>query len=229
MRFAGVLGEDAPDPRLEWAEQARRMPVPILGLVPQPHLEDWGAIGVGSSTRDGVVDSWEVSIGYTLWRNPDEPDDPANLAELDEQRRHALETDPPWPRPPWLVEQVRRMRHPMLWECVRTRWCREPDTHDTVPAVLVAHVNHVLLNQFRPTRGSDDAGPHHLDGAVDERCVETGIPVLVDGATRDGVRIDTDPDVYGVGADLGDHAVLTAAIPRDALTYVDIAFAVRPI
>jgi hypothetical protein len=213
VRFAGILGEDAPDPRLEWLEQARQLPVPVIGLVPQRHLEDWGAIGVGTGTRNGVLDMCEVSIGYTLWRNPDEPDDPVNLAEPD----RALETEPPWPRPQWLVEQVRRMSYPMLWECVRTRWTREPDEFDSVPSQLAAHVNHILANRF-------EGAPE-----VDERSVETGIPVVVDGSTRGGFRIDTDPHVYGVGLELDAGAVLTAVIPRDALSYVEVAFAVKPI
>jgi hypothetical protein len=229
VRFAGVLGEDAPDPRLERLEQARHMPVPVLGLVAQPHLEDWGAIGVGSGTRDGELESCEASISYTLWRNPDDRTDPVNLVELDERQRAALETEPPWPRPAWLVEQIQRMRYPMLWECVCTRWFRAPGEHDTVRAVLVSHVNHVLTNRFRETRVVGDAPPFDLDSPVDERCVEAGVPVMVDGIVRDGVRVDTDPDVYGVGVDLGTHAVLTAAIPRDALEYVDVAFAVRPV
>jgi hypothetical protein len=52
--------------------------------------------------------------------------------------------------------------------------------------------------------------------------------VLVDGMAREGFRIDTDPHVYGLGVDLDAHVVLTAAIPRDALTYVEVAFVVRP-
>jgi hypothetical protein len=229
VRYAGVVGEDEPDPRLRWREQARHMPMPIVGLVPQPHLEDWGAIGVGSGTRNGVLDSCEASISYTLWRNPDELDDPVNLAELDEQQRRALEVAPAWPRPQWLVEQVRRMRYPMLWECVRTQWSREPDVFDTVRARLVAHVNHILVNQFRQARVVGGDPPYELDNPVDERCVEPGIPVLVDGTARDGFRIDTDPHVYGLAVALDTHTVLTAAVPRDALPYLQIAFAVRPV
>jgi hypothetical protein len=228
VRFAGVVGEDEPDPRLRWREQARRLPVPIVGLVPQPHLEDWDAIGVGTGTRNGVLDSCEVSISYTLWRNPDVPDDPVNLAELDQQRRHALEAEPPWPRPAWLVEQVRRMRYPMLWECARTRWNREPSAFDTVQTQLAAHVNHVLINQFRSTRAVGEDPPYELDSPVDERCVETAIPVVVDGITREGFRIDTDPHVYGVGVDLDVRTTLTSVIPREALPYIDVAFAIRP-
>jgi hypothetical protein len=204
------------------------MPMSILGLVPQPHLQDWDAIGVGSATSNGVLDSCEASISYTLWRNPDEPDDPMNLAELDQEQTRALQMEPPWPRPAWLVEQLQRMRYPTLWECVRTRWSREPGGSDAVRALLVAHVNHILMNQFRPTRVVGEGPLSELDSPVDERCAEPGIPVLIDGTTRHGVRIDTDPDVYGLAVDLDAHTVLTAAIPRDALPYLEIAFAVRP-
>jgi hypothetical protein len=216
VRFEGIIGADEPDPREQWREQARRMPVPVLGLLPQRHLEDWGAISVASGTREGVLESCEVSLGYTLWRNPDDPDDPVNLAETDEWQRRALEEEPPWPRPGWLVDQVRRMRHPMLWECVRTRWSQEPGGVGAVESLLVAHVNHVLANQFQ------EAPP------VDERCVEPRIPVVVDGTARDGFRLDTDPHVYGVAAALGARTVLTAAIPRDALPFVQVAFESRP-
>jgi hypothetical protein len=205
------------------------MPVPIFGLVSQPHLEDWDALGIGSGTRDGVLDSCEASISYTLWRNPDELDDPANLTELDQEQRRALEAEPPWPRPPWLVQQVRRMRYPMLWECVRTRWCREPRESDSAPAVLVAHLNDILVNRFQQTSVVGNDAPHHLANQVDQRCVEGDVAVLVDGTARYGFRIDTDPQVYGLGVNVDAHTVLTAAIPRDALTYVEVTFAARPV
>ena len=229
MRFAGILGEDEPDPRLRWREQARHLPMPVFGLVRQPHLEDWDAIGIGSGTRDGVLESCEASISYTLWRNPDERDDPVNLAESDQRQRRAREVEPPWPRPRWLVEQVRRMRYPMLWECVRTHWRGQPRAFDPAPALLVAHVNDILVNRFPQTRVVGDHGPHDRTDPVDQRCVEPDVPVLVDGTARDGFRIDTDPQVYGLGVDLGGHTVLTAVIPRDALTYVEVAFAARPV
>jgi hypothetical protein len=132
VRFAGIISEDERGPRLRWRASTADA-VPIFGLVRQPHFEDWDAIGIGTGTRDGVLESCEASISYTLWRNPDELDDPANLAELDQRQRRALEAQPPWPRPPWLVEQVRRMRYPMLWEWVRTRWCRESCARSTRP------------------------------------------------------------------------------------------------
>lgn len=117
----------------------------------------------------------------------------------------------------------------MLWECVRTQWCRDPHESDRVDALLVAHVNHILVNRFRRTPAVSNDLPHDIDGPVDERCVEPGVPVLVDGVARDGVRIDTDPDVYGLGLEIGANSVLTAAMPRDALPYLEVAFAVRPV
>jgi hypothetical protein len=229
VRFAGIISEDEPDPRLRWREQARHMPVPIFGLVRQPHLEDWDANGIGSGTHDGVLESCEASISYTLWRNPDERGDPVNLAELDQRQRRALEVEPPWPRPQWLVEQVRRMRYPMLWECVRTRWCGRPRAFDSAPALLVAHVNDILVNRFQQTPVVGNDAPHDLANPVDRRCVEPDVPVLVDGMAWEGFRVDTDPQVYGLGVDLDAHTVLTAVIPRDALTYVEVAFAARPV
>jgi hypothetical protein len=229
VRLAGILSEDEPDPRPQWREQARQMPMPIFGLVHQRHLEDWDAIGIGSGTRGGELDSCEASISYTLWRNPDELDDPLNLAELDPQQRRALDVEPPWPRPPWLVEQVRRMRHPMLWECVRTHWRREPREPDSAPALLVAHVNDILANRFQPTRVVGDDPPANLANPVDHRSIESDVRVLVDGTARQGFRIDTDPYVYGLGVNLDAHTALTAAIPRDALTYVEVTFATRSV
>ena len=64
---------------------------------------------------------------------------------------------------------------------------------------------------------------------MDQRCVEPDVPVLVDGTARDGFRIDTDPQVYGLSVDLDAHTAITAVIPRDALTYVEVAFAARPV
>src|ERR1700761_6122250 len=115
MDFGGILGEDAPDPLLRWRDEARDLPMRILGLVPQPHVEDWGAIGVGTGTRNGVLESCEASISYTLWRRRDRPEEPANLGALDEVEHHELPVEPSWRRPAWLVDHARRMRYPMLW------------------------------------------------------------------------------------------------------------------
>lgn len=225
MHFRGRLEADAPDPALEMLEQVKRMPVPVYGLTPQRHLEDWDAFGVGATMHDDELDGCEISVSYTLWRNPHNIDDPANLAQLDDVEREQLDLEMQWERPTWLLERVRRMRYPLLWECVLTSWSREPREHDTVEARLVAHVNHIVMNRFRETRVRG-ALPGELDSPVDERHVEHGVVLLVDGFKRRGIRIDTDPDVTGVGVDLGD-CVVTAVIPRDEARFVELAFEKR--
>ncbi|GAA4154798.1 hypothetical protein GCM10022286_02820 [Gryllotalpicola daejeonensis] len=202
------------------------MPVPVLGLVPQRHLEDWDAFGINAGTHNGVLDSCEVSISYTLWRNPANLDDPANFAELDEEQRADLELEVPWERPQWLFERVRRMRYRTLWECVKTHWGAEPHEYDSVEARLVSHVNHILENRFRATRVRGKL-PGDLDSPVDERHVEHGIALLVNGYEREGARIDTDPDVYGVGVVLDNGSSVTAVLPRDELRFIELAFATR--
>jgi hypothetical protein len=49
----------------------------------------------------------------------------------------------------------------------------------------------------------------------------------VNGYERSGIRIDTDPDVYGVGVALDDASCVTAVVPRDELRFIDLAFATR--
>jgi hypothetical protein len=44
---AGILPEDAPDPRAEQAERLKLMPIPVMGLVSQPSLEDTDTVGLG--------------------------------------------------------------------------------------------------------------------------------------------------------------------------------------
>jgi len=249
MHIRGWLGRDAPDPALETLEKARRMPVPVFGLVPQRHLEDWDAFSVSSGSHNGVFDSCEVSLSYTLWRNPEYIDDPVNLAEdaVSKAARRESDTNVDWPRddprqqlrrdamrerPDWLLERLRRMLYPLLWECVATHWRAEPREHDRVEARLVSHLNHILTNRFRQTRvrgsGAED-GMGDLDSPVDERHVEHNVTVRVNGFERQGIRIDTDPDVFGVGVALDPATCVTAVVPRDELRFVDLAFATRPL
>ena len=50
MHFAGVLPEDAPDPRVEAQQRLRAVPFPVMGLVEQPTIEDSGQPGLMEST-----------------------------------------------------------------------------------------------------------------------------------------------------------------------------------
>jgi hypothetical protein len=226
MQFAGVLPEDAPDPRLEREELLKDMPVPIVELVPQPSVE-FVDFGVSTTSSGSGADAMTISMSATLWRNPVDKSDPVNLADLDEATRRAIDEVPPWPRPAWLVESVERMRYPMLWEAVQTTWHREETEYSTLAALLVQHTNYVLMNQFREQLG---LGVHDWSSPAltSERIVRRGIDVSIDGADVYGSEIDTDPFVYAVGAKLPSGGTLTAVVPRDHLPYLTLAFLQRP-
>ncbi|PZE91934.1 hypothetical protein [Curtobacterium sp. MCBD17_008] len=225
MDFGGVLGADAPDPELEQRATVRALGFDVAGLVAQRHLEDSGSLGVQTSESDGVLVGATVSRQYTLWRNPDDRDDPVNLAVLDDERRRSLEEVPPWPRPDWLVATVERLRYPMLWEAVQTHWSAPGRTRPTAAETLVQHVQNVLVNQYRDEHALPDLTAEHTwPTLVDERSVQSGHPVLVDGAERPGLLLDTDPFVLGLAAELDDGRLLTAVLPRDELSLLTVAF-----
>ena len=98
------------------------------------------------------------------------------------------------------------------------------DGWQTPESTLVAHVNHILTNSFRELRVVDGI-PGELDSPVTESHMEA-FAVPVDGVDVPGMRIDTDPHVYAVGAGLGDR-ILTAALARDHLPHVTVAFTTR--
>ena len=70
MRAADILPEDAPDPRAEWVDNLKLMPIPVLGLMPQPSLEDTDSVGLSYGLDDRGYSEMTASITYTLWRNP---------------------------------------------------------------------------------------------------------------------------------------------------------------
>lgn len=227
MHFAGVVPEDAPDPRFEREELASTMPVPIIELVPQAAVE-FASFSVSTSSDGRAVNEMTVAVSATLWRNPTDKSDPVNLADLDDSTRRALDEDPPWPRPAWLIEAAERMRYPMLWEAVQTTWHLEESERSSLDAVLVHHVNHILMNEFREEAG---LGLHDWDspGMASERVVRHGVDVLIDGALVSGAEIDTDPFVYAIGATLPSGGILTAVVPRDHLPYLRLEFRQRPL
>lgn len=226
MRFGGFLPEDAPDPRIAQAEKVKLLPVPVRGFVSQPTLED---IHMESTMMSGMPEPSQMAVGisYTLWRRPDDRSDPVNLAELDESMRRGLDGPFPAPRPAWLIEQVERMRYPMLWEAVRTTWHRVPSELSEAPRLLVEHANHILMNQFRRELGLGELGTDRFAARLTERAVNPHATVTVDGIERQAYEIDSDPFVYAIGAELEAGTVVTAVVPRDDLEYVRIAFARR--
>jgi hypothetical protein len=216
--------EDFPPPPTV-DEVASLFTVPVMSFIPQPSLEELGVGTTSSSSNGGPTTIDNVSISYTLWRNPGNRKDPANLAVLSDVDREALDTVPVRALPAWLMVGRERMRYPALWEAVMTT--RVLDTHWQTPeSTLVDHVNHIMTNTFRE-QGVVGGFPGELDAPVTEEHIEH-VTVLVDGAEVPGMRIDTDPNVYAVGAALGDR-ILTAVVSRDHLPYVTVAFATRSV
>lgn len=229
MQFAGITPVDAPDPQDELRAKVARLGFDVAGLIEQPHLEYWGALGLGEQRRgtgdSAVTEQATVALSYTLWRNPQNHGDPANLRELDDATRLALEAAPPWPRPAWILRTVERMRYPMIWEAVQTHWTA-PGIPPQPPADrLVAHVEHVLNNRFRDEHRLPPMSERPWVSPVGAGSVQHDHPVIVDGVERAGLLVDTDPFVIGIGAVLDDGRVLTSVIPRDALPLLRIAFA----
>lgn len=217
----GVTPADLPAPPTV-DEVVRTFAGPVVALAAQDAVEEtgWGTVGSG----DTLI---ELALSYTLWRNPADRDDPANPAELTPELRASLDHVPPWPLPAWLVETRHRMRYPMLWEAVRTT--RVPPTgraeHQEPDAVLVHHVNHILINAFRAERVRGEHADAEVLGAATRAAVESG-SVTFDGAAHPGLRLDADAHVTGVAVDLGDR-IASAVIARDHLPYLTLALATR--
>ncbi|MGN6125146.1 MAG: hypothetical protein ACTHON_01135, partial [Humibacter sp.] len=140
---------------------------------------------------------------------PEDRDDPRNLAELPEELRLALDTPPPVELPEWMTESRRLARFPLLWDSVSTAWhsaeaYEERRAHPpTLEQELVQHVNYILMNKHPEPgdRGPDGIPRDEAWHRVHESHVEQGVDVEVNGRVVSGIRIDTDPYVYAVGAD----------------------------
>jgi hypothetical protein len=219
VHFSDLDPMDVPPPQT-LDEVVRVFPVPVMSFVAQPSLQVLGVGTVGMSADGGPTVLEAVSISFTLWRNPLDHDDPDNLAELDDTLRESLDAPPVRPLPDWMMAQRELLRYPALWEAVTTT--RLDDVSRSLESTLVMHVNHILINTFRDQRVTGGF-PGELDDPVAERHIQPA-PVRIDGIDVPGMRIDTDPHVYAVGAAVGDR-LLTAVVARDHLPFVTVEFA----
>jgi hypothetical protein len=212
--------EDIPEPATPDGV-ARDFPAPLMTLEQQPSVEE---CGVSTVSQTGMR---SATLSYTFWRNPLDRDDPANLAELSDELAAQLDAEPLLPLPDWMLRARERMRHPMLWEVVRTTHIsdRAAFAWQTPEFTLVEHANYILMNTFREERVRGGF-PGELDGRITEAAIER-VAVSVDGVDVPGMRIDTDPHVFALGADLGD-SILTAVLARDYLPLVRFTFRTRP-
>src|SRR6478609_481894 len=220
MQFAGVLPEDAPDPRLESGRRLLGLTFPLMGLVPQPTIEDTDGPAIMETTGGVGRSQLAVSFSYTLWRNPDDRADPVNLKDLDPQEQAAIDAVPPWPRPAWLIEYVDMMRYPQLWEAVRTCWTRDSSEHTTLGRQLIDHTNHILMNQFRDELGLAPGPTGDGPWQVGPSSINTFARIEIDGEDVPAFEIDTDPFVYALAAQILPDVVTTLVIARDHLPYL---------
>ncbi|MFJ6532637.1 hypothetical protein [Microbacterium sp. NPDC091662] len=225
MEYSGVVPTDAPDPSIESDARLRSLPFPVFELKPQRTLTRLPMAGFTEMSGSAGREEISTSFSYTLWRYPDDHDDPRNEVELDEATRRSLEDEPAWERPAWLIEQVRTFRYPMLWEAVRTTWHASPTRErSSLADQLVAHTNHILRNRFREELGLSPDPSLDTDDAWETRTTAVAHASLdVDGEDHAALQIDTDPFVYSVGFRVDEHVVCTAVIPRDALPLVHLA------
>lgn len=227
MRFAGILPEDAPDPRRRRLAQLAEMPVPLIGLVEQPSLEDANTLSVTTARDNSGYTEFTVGVTYTLWRNPADPTDPRNLADLPDDIRESIDAVPPWPRPRWLIDQVERMRYPQLWDAVRTTWRRDASERVSLASLLAAHVAQVanLMDQHAPAerdtveRPSASEPPMPVDGSPEA--------IRLDGVPVAATASDIDRRLLAIGFQTGPSSFVTAVLPRAELSYLRVAFATR--
>ncbi|WJL96525.1 hypothetical protein QSU92_04910 [Microbacterium sp. ET2] len=223
MEFRGVVPMDAPDPSVASEERLRSIAFPVLQLVPQPTLARMPITGFAESTGTGGLAHQTVSFSYTLWRYPDDRSDPRNEVELDAATRRAIDEEPPWGRPAWLIEQAQLFRYPMVSEAVRTTWHADPSApHASLETQLVHHMNHVLRNRFREELGLPAGPTRDRSWQVRPSGVVPGT-VRVDGREVDGITVDTDPFVIGTGVRVDPQVVCTVVLAREDMSFIDMA------
>jgi hypothetical protein len=93
--------------------------------------------------------------------------------------------------------------------------------------VLVDHTNDILMNQYRRELGLSQDPRNQTAPPVTDRMVNALVSVVVNGVEIRAAEIDTDPFVYGIGADLGGGAVVTAVLPRAELKHIQVQFMTR--
>jgi len=227
MQFAGVLPDDAPDPRIEASQRLLGLPFPLLGLTPQPTLEEIDHPAIAEGTDAEGRFQLAVSWSYTLWRNPEDRADPVNLVHLSEYEQVAIDDAPPWPRPPWLIEYVEMMRYPRVGEAVRTSWNRDCSEHTTLTHQLVDHTNYILMNQFREELGLAPGPTGDGSWQVRHSSVNSSARVELDGNSVPAFEIDTNPFVYAIGAQIRQDVVVTVVIAREHLPYISLSLQTR--
>lgn len=110
--------------------------------------------------------------------------------------------------------------YPTLWEAVQTHWWRSVQDRRSAAELLIGHAEYILTNRFRDELGL--TWPEWVR-SIPSAAVQPST-VVVDGAGRAGMLLDTDPFVLGVATELDDGRILTAVVPRAELPFVTLEF-----
>jgi hypothetical protein len=215
----GLTARDMPAPATP-DEIATRFSAPLFTFAPQPCLAEMGfsTVAIGGELT-------EVSISYSVFRNPDDPDDPVNFTDAREESDSLVREARDAGQPDWFTDAVRSMRHPTLWEAVCTM--RLPQVlGQSIAESLAGHMNHIIVNSMEGRVRATAEGIPELDSDVSPRHARNGATVIVDGIGFDAIHIDTDPDVVGWALDTDGCRVLIA-FDRDYAGLVDIALVRR--
>jgi hypothetical protein len=83
------------------------------------------------------------------------------------------------------------------------------------------------MNQYRQELGLSDNPWDQPAPTKTDLMVNGQVTVLVNGVEVPGAEVDTDPFVYGIGAELTGGGIVTAVLPRAELRRIQVQFTTR--
>jgi len=195
----------------------RSLDGPVFGFAAQPHLSELAAATLSDRARvDGV------SLSYTYYRHPLNRAHPSNFVDLTPQQVAAIERAESSSLPLWMVEQIRQIRYPTLWDAVRTAKAGPGDRKDALETRLAAHANDVLRARdprhvaIRSPRNTSTGRLHHSD-LLETTCV------MVDREPHRGRLLEAAPFLTAFGTRIGKRYLTvvydTRTAPKLALEF----------
>jgi hypothetical protein len=208
----GMSPKDIPAPPT-FEQIAANFGGPIFTLAPQPVLRE-----AGWSTQASYDTLEEVSASYSVFRNPDNLEDPANFIDDVESILASMRTAESSGQPKWFVTAVRNARYPLAADVVRTV-IRAARPDQSLADLLVNHLNQVLINSIAARRQGGWRLPPALDRPVTSGDAH-GVTASVDESHLNGLVIDSDADAVGWAVEVGDRAV-SLVLLRELLPLID--------
>ncbi|MCX6500237.1 MAG: hypothetical protein NTU93_15800 [Arthrobacter sp.] len=83
------------------------------------------------------------------------------------------------------------------------------------------------MNQYRQELWPGGKPWDQHPPAVTGRMVNGQARTVINGVDVPGAEVDTDPFVYGIGAQLAGGGVVTAVLPRTELKHIQVQFTTR--